>query len=142
MINEYCTSVEAATVFLKALTDRNCTQIAKAQRGNSINFQGLQFHASMFGYMALKFGECFILQGKDKEPSVAKTVKRVVACIKELFFDVAHDNIRNACVLSLYEMLENCFVNKRYGKDNKKAKDLIFQPLFEELQNPKERVSR
>ena len=45
-------------------------------------------------------------------------------------------------MMSMSEILENCFVNMRYGKDNKKAKDLIFQPLFEELANPKERVTR
>lgn len=83
--------------------------------------------------MALKFGENMVYLDKDKQPSVAKTVQRIVTCMKEMFFDQSNENIRNACVMSMYEILENCFYEKRYGKDNKKAKDLIFSQLFEEL---------
>lgn len=39
-------------------------------------------------------------------------------------------------------LLESCFIDKRYGPDNKKAKDLILQPLFDQMQNSKDRVSR
>lgn len=73
---------------------------------------------------------------------MAKTVRRVITCMKEMFFDQSHENIRNACFISFFEILENCFINKRYGRENKKAKDLIIQPLFDELQSPRERVSR
>jgi len=132
MITEYSKNAEIATVFIRALTDKNVPLIAKAEAG-LVNFQFMQFHASLFGYMALKFRMNFIDLGKDKDPSVPKTVRRIVQSMKEVFFDQNHDNIRNACALSLYEILENCFANKRYGKDNKKAKDLILQPLFDEL---------
>ena len=91
--------------------------------------------------MALKFRLNFVDLGKDRDPSVAKTVKRVVQTIKEMFFDLSNESVRNAIAISFYEMLENCFINKRYG-ENLKAKDLIFQALFEELQNAKDRVSR
>jgi hypothetical protein len=91
--------------------------------------------------MALKFRLNFVDLGKDRDPSVAKTVKRVVQTIKEMFFDLSNENVRNAIAISFYEILENCFINKRYG-ENLKAKDLIFQALFEELQNAKDRVSR
>jgi hypothetical protein len=96
----------------------------------------------MFGYMALKFGVDFVDINKDKEPSVAKTVRRVVSSIKELFFDQNNANVRNACFMSLCEILENCFANKRIENSNEKARDLIFQPLYEELSNPKLFVTR
>ena len=79
---------------------------------------------------------------RDRDPSIAKTVKRIVQCMKEMFFDLSHEYVRNACFASFVQILENCFLNMRYGRDNKKAKDLVVQPLFEELKNPKERVSR
>jgi hypothetical protein len=56
----------------------------------------------------------------------------------ELFFGEAHDTIRNACTLSFKEILDNCFYEKTYGKDEiKQAKDLIYAPLFEELKPKK-----
>lgn len=52
----------------------------------------------------------------------------------QLFFGEAHDTIRNACTLSFKEILDNCFVDKMYGKEKDKlAKDLIFAQLLEEL---------
>ena len=63
---------------------------------------------------------------KDKEPSVAKTVRRLVVAMKELFFSETHDSIRHEIAETLSIILEKCFVNKRYGYENKKAKDLIF----------------
>jgi hypothetical protein len=54
--------------------------------------------------------------------------------MKDLFFRENHDNIRNACAISFAEILENCFVNKMYGKEKEKnAKDLLFLPLIDEL---------
>lgn len=35
--------------------------------------------------------------------------------MKEMFFDVSNDNVRNACFISLFEILEYCFVDKKYG---------------------------
>lgn len=77
MINEYCGNAEAATIFLRALSNKNVTLIAKSPTG-VLNFQFLQFHASLFGYMALKFRLNFIDLAKDKDPTVAKTVRRVI----------------------------------------------------------------
>jgi hypothetical protein len=37
---------------------------------------------------------------KETVPTVLKTVKRVVASMKELFFVETHDKIRDACALS------------------------------------------
>jgi hypothetical protein len=41
--------------------------------------------------------------------------------------------VRNACTLAFQEMLENCFVNRVYGKEQKDAVSLVYAPLFEEL---------
>ena len=90
--------------------------------------------------MALKFRMNFIDKAKDVEPTVSKTVKRVISAMKEIFFDQSHDYIRNAVANSMYEILENCFIDKRYGKDSKKASDLIFNPLFDELIPEKKQV--
>ena len=80
---------------------------------------------------------------KDIPPSLIKTVRRVVSNMKDLFFKETHENIRNACAISLAEILENCFTEKRYGKEREKlAKDLIYLPLYEELQQGKDRASR
>lgn len=57
-------------------------------------------------------------QGKDSEPSAAKTVRRVVTSMKEMFFDIENDQVRSACYNSFVQMLEQCFLNKRYGKEN------------------------
>ena len=73
----------------------------------------------------MKFGLNFVDHSKDRDPSIAKTVKRVIQTIKEMFFDLSNENVRNACAISFFEILENCFINKRYA-DNLKAKDLIF----------------
>jgi len=143
MINDYSdsnASMEVASLFLRALMDKNASNCAKGS--GSSQFQAQSFHASLFGFMAQRFQQNFVLLGKDKDPSVAKTVKRVVQSMKEQFFDQAHDMVRIGVSISLKEMLDYCFENKRYGRDNKKAKDLIFQPLFEELCNPMDRVSR
>jgi len=40
-------------IFLKALCNKNLLQVAKSSSAGS--FQFLQFHASLFGYLALKF---------------------------------------------------------------------------------------
>ena len=82
--------------------------------------------------MALKWGVELKDSIKDNPPSTIKTVKRIISHMKDLFFRESHENIRNACSISLQEILDNCFVDKMYGKD-KKAKDLIFEPMFEEL---------
>lgn len=59
-----------------------------------------------------------------------------------MFFDIENEEVRVQCFKSFENILEYCFVNKRYGMDNKKAKDLIFQPLYDVLQNPIDRVPR
>ena len=117
-------------IFLKAMCNKNLLQVAKSSSAGA--FQGLAFHASLFGYLAQRFKRNMIDGVKDTVPTVLKTVKKVVAAMKELFFVETHDKIRDACALSFQEILDNCFVDYRYQKD-KLAKDLIFHPIFEEL---------
>jgi hypothetical protein len=54
MITEYSHSQEVASIFLKALTDKNSVMIAKAQSTN-LNFMALSLHVNLFGFMAQKF---------------------------------------------------------------------------------------
>ena len=75
--------------------------------------------------MAEKFQFNFIELTKDKEPSISKTVKRVVVNIREMFFEDENENVRKAIVDTLFTILENCFIDRMY-ENNKKAKDLIF----------------
>lgn len=62
---------------------------------------------------------------------MAATVRRIVVEIIDMFFDQPHESVRNASANAFIQLMEHCFVNKRYGLDNKKAKDLVFQPLFD-----------
>jgi hypothetical protein len=75
--------------------------------------------------MAEKFQFNFIELTKDKDPSISKTVKRVVVNIREMFFEDESESVRKAIVDTLFTILENCFINRMY-EGNKKAKDLIF----------------
>jgi hypothetical protein len=43
-----------------------------------------------------------------------------------MFFSETHENVRNEIAATLIAILENCFENKRYGRENNRAKDLIF----------------
>ena len=83
--------------------------------------------------MAEKFQNSFVDYSKEKEPSVSKTVKKVISSIKEMFFSETNEKVRVECANAFEAMLEHCFANKRYGVQQKKAKDLVFQPLFDEL---------
>ena len=76
--------------------------------------------------MALNYRTDLIDLSKDKEPSVAKTVRRIVTSIKDMFFSESHETVRNEIATTFIAILDNCFENKRYGRENKKAKDLIF----------------
>ena len=71
---------------------------------------------------------------------MAKTVTKIVAGVKEMFFSESNDNLRTACADSLASVLDNCFINKRIARGTDRAKDLVFHPLFDELQNPNERI--
>ena len=71
-------------IFLKALSNKNLLQVAKSASAGS--FQFLQFHASLFGYLALKFRTNMTDCIRDVPPSLVKTVKRVIHDMKELFF--------------------------------------------------------
>ena len=53
LIDQYFDSQEVVGIFMKNLSDKNLLQVAKSASAGS--FQFLQFHASLFGYMALKF---------------------------------------------------------------------------------------
>ena len=75
--------------------------------------------------MAEKFKFNFIELTKDKDPSIAKTVKRVIANIREMFFEDESESVRKSIVDALFTILENCFIDRMY-EGNKKAKDLIF----------------
>ena len=74
--------------------------------------------------MAEKFQFNFIELTKDKDPSISKTVKRVVVNIREMFFEDESESVRKSIVDTLFSILENCFINRMY-EGNKKAKDLI-----------------
>ena len=75
--------------------------------------------------MAEKFQFNFIELTKDKDPSISKTVKRVVVNIREMFFEDESESVRKSIVDTLFSILENCFINRMY-EGNKKEKDLIF----------------
>lgn len=108
-------------------------EVAKSSSVGSFTF--LQFHASLFGYMALKFNKNLKDTVRDIPPSLTKTVKRIVSTIIDLFFQESHDNIRNACSISFQEILDNCFPNK-------KSCNVIFTPIFEQIQGARDRASR
>ena len=142
IIREHSHSQEAATVFLKALTDAMVTKIQKQNAPNE-NSVALPFvaHISLIGLMAEAFRLNFVMVNQ-KEPSVAKTVKKVVQSLKEMFFGQSSELIRQELAKTLIGILENCFIQKRYGAQNQRAKDLIIQPLFDELQKPQDMTTR
>jgi hypothetical protein len=91
--------------------------LAIAKSASSGYYLFLQFHASLFGYMASKFKKNFVDLLKDNPPSLFKTVTRVIDIMKDLFFKETHDNIRNALALSFHEIIDNCFnAEKVLGK--------------------------
>lgn len=94
----------------------------------------LQFHASLFGYMANRFRKNLKDPIKDQPASVVKTVKRLVATMINLFFEESHDKVKNACALSFCEILDYCFDNKAC-KGGHKAAPLLTDPLFECLRS-------
>ena len=134
MIRQYNDNPHIATVFLRGLLDKTVTTIVRNNAANAnANFKYYAAHVSLIGSMALQFKGNMIDLSKDKEPSVARTVRRIVSSLKDMFFSETHENVRNEIAATFIAILENCFENKRYGRENKKAKDLIYQPLFEEL---------
>ena len=82
--------------------------------------------------MAAEFRLNFVIVNQ-KEPSVAKTVKKVIQSLKEMFFGQSSELIRQELAKTMICILESCFIQKRYGAQNQRAKDLIIQPLFDEL---------
>lgn len=141
LIADNCQSSEVVGIFLRALCNKNLLQVAKSASSGSFKF--LEFHASLFGYMARMFKTNFKDTLRDIPPAVSKTVKKVIQAMKDMFFQETHDNIRNALSISFQEILDYCFPPTRtYGKSQLSAKDLIFDPLFEELQAGRDRVSR
>jgi len=140
MIDQNSGNPEVVGIFLKTLCNKNLIAISKS--ASSGGFQFLQFHACLFGYMALKFGTRLKDSIRDIPPSLNKTVKRMLTSMKTLFFQESHDNIRNACAISYSEILDKCFVGKRYGAQNKLARDLVYEPLYDELIPGRDRASR
>lgn len=47
--------------------------------------------------MAAQYQFNLVDVSKDREPSVAATVKRIVVGIIDIFFDQSHESVRNAC---------------------------------------------
>jgi len=131
MIEAYAGSQEVATIFLRALLDKNVVVIARSNGTTHPLF--LTAHLQLIGLMAEKFQNTMINLSKEREPSPAKTVKKVIACVKEMFFPETNEKVRAEIGNCFEAMLEFCFAGKRYGVQQKKAKDLIFGPLFEEL---------
>ena len=76
--------------------------------------------------MAVQYQFNLVDVSRDREPSVATTVKRIVVGVIDMFFDQSHESVRNACVNTFIQLMECCFIDKRYGPDNKRAKDLVF----------------
>lgn len=88
-----------------------------AKSASAGSFKFLEFHASLFGYMARMFKTNFKDTLRDIPPAVSKTVRKVIQAMKDMFFQETHDNIRNALAISLHEILEYCFPPSRlYGK--------------------------
>lgn len=114
LLKQYSEQPEVVGVLLKQLSNKNLLIVAKSASAGS--FQFLAFHASLFGSMAVHFKRALKDTTKDVPPSLVKTVRRMVITIVDLFFQESHDTVRNACAISLREILENCFVGKRCGK--------------------------
>ena len=76
LIEENCHSPEVVGLFLKSLCNKNLLQVAKSASAGSFKF--LEFHASLFGFMASMFKKNFKDTLRDIPPAVSKTVKRVI----------------------------------------------------------------
>ena len=139
LIDENRDSPEVSGVFLKALSNKNLLQIAKSASAGS--FQSLQQHARLFGYLALQF-KTNLKDSRDQPPSRTKTVRKMIQTIIDLFFNESNERIREACADSIREIYENAFVDGKYGKEGKPAKELIFGPIFDELRESGGRVMR
>lgn len=87
MISHNCTVIETVPIFLKALLDKQIPNIAK--QGGSVGYNHVIFsaHVRLIGQMASQYKFNLVDATKDREPSVAKTVKRIVVGIIEMFFD-------------------------------------------------------
>ena len=78
---------------------------------------------------------------RDPTPSVPRTAKRMLATIKKLFFQEKNENVKNACALSFKEIFDNCL--RGYETiGGKPPRDIIYDPLLEELRGGKSTVAR
>ena len=84
LIQDHQESQDVATVFLRTLLDKNIVNMAVQSGPASVPF--LIEHIKMIGFLAENFRFNMIETLKDKDPSVAKTTKRIVAAMKEMFF--------------------------------------------------------
>ena len=130
-------------IFLGSLLDTKVPLIAK-QGSKNTGYNNVIFtaHAKLIGQMAAQYRFNLIDSTKERDPSVAKTVKKIVVAMIEMFFDQQDEDLRKECVNTFILLIENCFIDRKYGPNNKKAKDLVFQPLFDQMQKPKDWVSR
>ena len=79
MIGQYNDNPHIATVFLRGLLDKTVTTIVRNNAANAnANFKYYAAHVNLIGSMAVQFKGNMIDLSKDKEPSVARTVRRIV----------------------------------------------------------------
>ena len=57
----------------------------------------------------------------------------MVYAIKDMFFEVNCDKLRQQIAITLKNVIENCFPDRVYGPEDKPCSELIFSVLFEEL---------
>ena len=69
--------------------DKNIVNMAVQSGPASVPF--IVAHIKMISFLAENFRFNMVETIKDKDPSVAKTTKRLVAAMKEMFFSQSHD---------------------------------------------------
>ena len=120
-------------MFIKALSDHSLPNALKHMPKTSLNDKIYAAHALLFGSIALNFGFNMIdLNASETESNMELTVRKVVATMRALFFDLDGTLTRSAIAESFKLILMNCFAEGTYGpQNNKLAKDLVMGPVFE-----------
>ena len=110
MLQQHCTMIESVPIFLKALLDKSVPTLAKDGEKASYNHVVFTAHIGLIGRMASLYKFGLVDATRDSDPSVAKTVKRIVVAIIEMFFDQSHEMVRAECAKTFIELIESCFV--------------------------------
>ena len=110
MLQQHCAMIESVPIFLKALLDKAVPTLAKDGEKASYNHVVFAAHIGLLGRMASLYKFGLVDATRDSDPSVAKTVKRIVVAIIEMFFDQSHEMVRAECAKTFIELIENCFV--------------------------------